>query len=96
MNGPAGAGTFSALAAAARQHRASTRQVILLTVRFIAERARAVLPDAAAVGVRWSSEGSWLELAGFFTADGAEITGKRFGNAWLCSCPPPSQPRQRQ
>jgi hypothetical protein len=78
MNSPTGAGTFSALAAAARQHRASTRQVTLLTVRFIAERARAVLPDAA-VGLRWSSEGSWLELAGFFTADGAEITGKRSG-----------------
>jgi len=37
MNSPTSAGTFSALAAAARQHRASTRQVTLLTVRFIAE-----------------------------------------------------------
>jgi hypothetical protein len=77
MNSPArGAGTFPALVAAARQHRASTRQVTLLTVRFIAERARAVLPDAAFVGLRWSAEGNWLELAGFFTDAETEITGE--------------------
>lgn len=76
MSSPASASSILAeLVAAARRHRASGRHTTVLTVRYIAARTRELLPAAASAGLGWSDDGRWLELTGFYAADGTQITG---------------------
>jgi len=56
-----------------REHEATGRQIALLSVRAIAARARAALPEAAFVGLSQAQYGTWQEPAGYYASDGTEI-----------------------
>ena len=64
-----------------REHGATGRQIALLSVRAIAARARAALPEAAFVGLSEAQYGTWQEPAGYYASDGTRIGGD-------CGCEP--------
>jgi hypothetical protein len=56
-----------------RRHRAVNAHIALLSVQLIAAHTRAVLPDAAFVGLKCSDDGTWMLPDGCYTATGWPI-----------------------